>query len=257
MKKKAVLLWSLYALTAFFPVVYACCKIFADGYTPILHSADIFAAVFGALIAGICIALLCIKDKSVNRGGKILLILSAILLPLSRFVLIMMMDEESNFILTWRWFVYIGLEALLIVTMCFYIKNDAVTVLSLIAFALVFSATSVYLLFYGMFGYTEVRQTDKIASPYGGYSAVVKEFTNSDDGCRYKKVSVYNSEESFFIGSLEFRKSEHRIERYQENTDALDIDSDIVWLEYDIIRIKDKSYYSTGEEVTEPPEPPL
>ena len=87
MKRNNILSYILFALTAFFPVLYVGYSLFLNDYTILFDKLTLWADVLNVALIGISAAMLSFKEKQISRIAKVMLILSAVLLPVGRFLM--------------------------------------------------------------------------------------------------------------------------------------------------------------------------
>ena len=273
MKRNNILTYLLFALTAFFPVLYLGYSLFLKGYTILFKSLTLWADVLNVLLIGICTAMLIFKDKRIGKVATAMLILSVFLLPIDRYLMARILNKSYIIPGKWETALYLVAAIVMIVTACFYIKNEGLKILVALAFSIIFVFSGFFPLVSYVFSYQNPRKIADIPAPDGIHHVRVVEYADDDNvNWLYKAVYSYNSAESFSIGSIEFMKDWKFIEHYR-NEDGWKVLKDGVWIEQhdtsfdentDItfndnstITIKDKTYTYDGKEVTEPPEPPL
>lgn len=273
MKRNNILTYLLFALTAFFPVLYLGYSLFLKGYMILFESLTLWADVLNVLLIGICTAMLICKDKRLGKIATAMLILSVFLLPIDRYLMARILNKSYIIPGTWETVLYLVAAIVMIVTACFYIKNEGLKILVALAFSIIFVFSGFFPLVSYVFSYQNPRDIADIPAPDGIHHVRVVEYADDDNvNWLYKAVYSYNSAESFSIGSIEFVKDWKFIEHYR-NEDGWKVFKDGVWIEQhdtsfdentDItfndngtITLKDKTYTYDGKEVTEPPEPPL
>ena len=259
MKKNHLFTYILFVLAAAFPVLYICCLIFLPGYTVCFESLKICAAVQNIIMLGVCIAMLISKERRIGRPAGILLSISLVLLPVSRYLMTVVLENSHIISHLWDALIYLALIIVMFITVIIYSKAEWPRIAAIVLFGILF----VYSGFYGAvswaFSYEKIRDVADIASPDGIHSVRVIEYADDDNrSWLYKAVYSYNSMESFSIGSVEFLKDWSYLNDYAEDSVyALDENTQISWTDNGEIMIQDKTYSFDGEQVTEPPETPL
>jgi len=256
----------LFALTAFFPLLYVGYKIFLPGYTVLFEGFLICADVQNVIMLGICIAMLIFRNKSAGRVAKILLGSSVVILPVSRSIMTAVMHYTYTVTDNLATILYLASIVLMMITVFFYIKSVFIRVCVCILFALIMSCASFFNIVSLVFSSEKNRDIGEIPSPDGVYCARVIEYSDDDNRSWLSlAVFVYNRAQSFSIGPVEFMKEWEFINDYPENNNPhlregeqpLDFITQIEWTDNGEIRIQNKTYSYDGEQVTEPPEPPL
>ena len=213
MKRNNILTYLLFALTAFFPVLYLGYSLFLKGYMILFESLTLWADVLNVLLIGICTAMLICKDKRLGKIATAMLILSVFLLPIDRYLMARILNKSYIIPGTWETVLYLVAAIVMIVTACFYIKNEGLKILVALAFSIIFVFSSFF------------------PAPDGIHHVRVVEYADDDNvNWLYKAVYSYNSAESFSIGSIEFVKDWKFIEHYR-NEDGWKVFKDGVWIE--------------------------
>lgn len=231
MKRNNILTYILFALTAFFPVLYLGYSLFLKGYTILFKSLTLWADVLNVLLIGICTAMLIFKDKRIGKVATAMLILSVFLLPIDRYLMARILNESYIIPGTWETVLYLVAAIVMIVTACFYIKNEGLKILVALAFSIIFVFSGFFPLVSYVFSYQNPRDIADIPAPNGIHHVRVIEYADDDNvNWLYKAVYSYNSAESFSIGSIEFMKDWKFIEHYR-NEDGWKVLKDGVWIE--------------------------
>lgn len=251
MKRNNILSYLLFGMTAVFPVVYLVVRLFLPDYTVLFNGLIICADVRNVIMIGICIAMLLFKDKTVGRAAKVLLIASLMLLPVSRLLMIWNTDVSVG---TWDSVIYLFMIVILIVTVWKYIRVIPLMAAGIVVFSVVMGMSLFYSSVSLLFSYGKIGDIADIPSPDGIHHVRVVEYADDDvKDYHIKNVYVYNSEESFSIGPIEFLKDRKRIGEEHE----IDVDSQITFQDNGTFTVKDRTYTYGGKYVPEPSEPPL
>lgn len=265
MKRNNILSYILFALTAFFPVLYVGYSLFLKDYTILFEKLTLWADVLNVALIGISAAMLSFKEKQISRIAKVMLILSAVLLPVGRFLMARVLYPSYVIPGNLDTVIYIVTFIVLAITVYFYIQTEGSKIIIVLIISVIFAVGGSLSLLHYVFSYQKPRTIADIPSPDGVHHIRVIEYADDDNAdWLYKAVFSYNSAESFSIGQVEFVKGWSYIEDYPEannpknrNSASLDERSDITFHNYGTITIKDKTYTYDGEPVTEPSEPPL
>lgn len=231
MKRNNILTNLLFALTAFFPVLYLGYSLFLKGYTILFESLTLWADVLNVLLIGICTAMLIFKDKRLGKVATAMLILSVFLLPIDRYLMARVLNEAYIIVGIWEIASYLVSAIVMIITVCFYIKNEGLRILVVLAFGIIFAFSGFHNFMVFMFSYGKPSNIADIPAPDGIHHVRVVEYADDDNvNWLYKAVYSYNSAESFSIGSIEFVKDWKFIEHYR-NEDGWKVLKDGVWIE--------------------------
>lgn len=253
MKRNNILTYLLFALTAFFPVLYLGYSLFLKGYTILFKSLTLWADVLNVLLIGICTAMLIFKDKRSGKVATAMLILSVFLLPIDRYLMARILNKSYIIPGTWETVLYLVAAIVMIVTACFYIKNEGLKILVALAFSIIFAFSGFHNFMVFMFSYGKPSNIADIPAPDGIHHVRVIEYAHykhyENDSWLYKAVYSYNSAESFSIGPIEFVKDWKFIEDYPEEKDlhnwetgSLDENTDITFNDNSTITIKGRTY---------------
>lgn len=264
-KRNNILSCLLFILTALFPLLYLGRLLFLRDYTVLFERLTLWADILNVLLIGICTALLICKDKQIGRTPKVMLILSAVLLPVGRFLMARVLESSYLIPGTWSTVIYLVTFIVLVMTICFFIKNKESKVIAILLIVIIFTVGGSLDVISYVFSFQNPRTIAEIPSPDGVHHIRVIEYADDDnENWLYKAVFSYNSAESFSIGSIEFMKDRAYIEDYPEAENphfrhraSLDENTDITFHDNGTITIKDITYTYSGEKVIAPDESPL
>lgn len=251
MRRNNILSYILFSLTALYPMLFAIRLLFLSGYTVLFDSLIICADARNIIMIGICIAMLIFKDKRVGRLAKVLLILSLMLLPVSRLLMIWFTEVTVGM---WDSVIYLLLIAVMIVTVWKYVKANWLMTAEIILFCALMGISLFYSAVALLFAYGKMGEVADIPSPDGIHHIRVVGYEDDDvKSFHIKALYAYNNAESFSIGSVEFMKDRHLIYESHES----DLDSQISFRVNGTVTVLDRTYTFEGKHVPEPSEPPL
>lgn len=253
MKRNNILACLLFVLTALFPLFYLVRRVFLPDYTVLFDGWRIAAAGLHIILLGVCITMLFFKDKSVGRLAKVLLILSMMLLPVGRLLVAVSTEMKVT---TSESLLYLAGVAGLVATAWVYVKATHLMITMITVFALVMGFSLSYSSFNFIFAFEKLGDLADIPAPDGIHHIRVIEYADDDNiDLHHKIVYSYDGTQSFSVGAVEFLKDFCTISDFYES--EFDENTDISFEDRVTVTLIDKTYTYAGEQVTEPPLPPL
>ena len=245
MKRNNILSYILFILSALFPVLFGIHHLFLSGYIVLFDGLIICADIRNIVMIGICAAMLIFRDKRVGRVAKALLVLSVMLLPVSRLLMIWFTEAYPG---TWDSVIYLFVVVIMIVTVWMYIKVNWLMTVEVIIFSVLMGICVLYSTFALLFSYGKIGDVADISSTDGIHHVRVVEYEDDDVKDRHiKAVYAYNSAESFSIGPIEFMKDWHLI----DECDDIDTDSQIAFQDNGTVTVQDRTFTYDGARVTD------
>ena len=252
-KRNNILAYILFALSVPFSIMYAAYLIFLKDYTILFESLPIRADILNVIILGICTAMMIFKDKRIGKVALVLLSISVILLPVNRYLMACVLRSSYTLVGIWDTVIYLAAAVVMIITACFYTKNEGSKILAALLFSIIFVFSGCLTVGSYLFSYGKNRDIAEFPAPDGVHSVRVIEYADDDnDSWLYKAVFAYNSEESFSVGPVEFVKDFLIINHFRENSVPFDENTQITFPDNKTVKIQDEIYTYDGKRVIEP-----
>lgn len=212
MKRNNALVFVLFGLSLVLPLFDLTLFFFFDAYSVMFYGEEYFVILLSVTFIGVCIALLCMRDKRIGQRTELLLLLTMFLTPSVRFLCAGLSDSLPFLVLLSLW------TASAAVVVGFYARRRALRIFAYVLTALFSAYATAAVLLIGTFLPSEILMTDVITSPDGDRALIVAEFSDPDNAERiYTGVEVYKLSESFSVGPLEFRAHDHTLEKEGSN----------------------------------------